>query len=144
MVRASHRSSEDCRFDPRLRLRNCFSGVILWRSFMCHLFIVIRHQDPSMITRYVSNPQAGLETTCPYMKIEKRKVNGGSRPSSIFSLWLNWECTSNGSQRLSGPRDWDISFCRTLLCWCSKRSVFSLHRDTNAKRLPCLWLQMFP
>ena len=37
MVRASHRSSEGCGFDPHLELRNCFSEVKAWRMFIYHL-----------------------------------------------------------------------------------------------------------
>ena len=36
MVRVSHRSSEGCSFDPRLRLRNRFSEDIVWRTFIYH------------------------------------------------------------------------------------------------------------
>ena len=36
MVRASHRSSESCGFDPRMGLRNHFSDRT-WRSFIYHL-----------------------------------------------------------------------------------------------------------
>ena len=35
MVRASHRSSEGCGFDPRLGLRHRFSENGAWRSFIC-------------------------------------------------------------------------------------------------------------
>ena len=37
MVRTSHRSSEGCEFDPRLALRNCFSEVRAWWTFIYHL-----------------------------------------------------------------------------------------------------------
>ena len=37
IVRASHRSSEGCGFDPRLGLGNCFSGVRAWRTFIYHI-----------------------------------------------------------------------------------------------------------
>ena len=37
MVRASHRSSEGCGFDPCLVLRNRFSEVRAWRTFIYHL-----------------------------------------------------------------------------------------------------------
>ena len=36
IVRASHRSSEGCGFHPSLGLRNCFSGVRAWRTFIYH------------------------------------------------------------------------------------------------------------
>ena len=38
-VRASHQSSEGCRFDPRLGLRNHFSEDRAWRTFIYHLKI---------------------------------------------------------------------------------------------------------
>ena len=40
MVRASHRSSVGCRFDPRLGLRNPFSEDRAWRSFIYHLILL--------------------------------------------------------------------------------------------------------
>ena len=39
MIRASHRSSEGCRFDRRLGLRNRFSEDRAWRSLIRHLTV---------------------------------------------------------------------------------------------------------
>ena len=49
MVRASHRLSESCRFDPRLGLRNRFSDVRVWRTFIYHSFMKeVPHQNKSV------------------------------------------------------------------------------------------------
>ena len=50
MVRASHRSSEGCGFDPRLGLKNRFSEDRAWRSFICHLnFQTLKRQEYGVI-----------------------------------------------------------------------------------------------
>ena len=43
MVRASHRSSEGCGFDPCLGLRNRFSEYRAWRSFISLIIIIVNN-----------------------------------------------------------------------------------------------------
>ena len=55
MVRASHQSSEGCGFDPRLGLRNRFSEVRVWRTFIGHL----RYLQTPTSTTYIDNIRRG-------------------------------------------------------------------------------------
>ena len=87
MVRASHRSYDGCRLDPRLRVRNCFSEVRAWRMFIYHS----KYLHAPTIPTYLSQDEGTvlLMKVVKYLSIVFGRQNQGNHQNTrrIKKTW---------------------------------------------------------